>query len=257
MKSSPARRVQGTKIGWGVAQGPESVAEVRDKTEAAVEGTPSGAWSDSLGAPKLSKVDEVQSSMERGSDSESDGIFTIDNQGRQGKNSVLEGIHEQERSQQGSSGSRSWATASSGSSRAATTRTLSSGSTEEQCPSSGSPPTAGRPDPPGRPPAGGFLPGNASGQPPADSAAGAPAGFREQPAGRGGNAGASAAATAADLQQLTPFAAASQAATGLSGSLGSDKDEGRSDKQRSDHQGRGGRALGKLWASGKKALSRP
>ena len=76
-----------------VPQGPESVAEVRENFEASMS---SGS---SLGGPKLSKVDEVQSSMERSSSD----IVATDDQGRQGKSSVLEGIHEQERSQQNSS----------------------------------------------------------------------------------------------------------------------------------------------------------
>ncbi len=241
--------------------GPESARDVRERGEGPVEGAHSSGWSDALCGPKLSKVDEVQSSMERGSDSESDGNLTMDSQGRQGKTSVLEGIHEQERSQQSSSGgSRSWASASSGSAAAQRAPSNSPPNGEQQPPSSSSSPSH-------RDPTAG-LPGgeDAPGRRPAEPATNSPAGSQDRPHGEENAAAAAARTSAAELQQLTPFAAAIQAATG-SGASGSGAEwpspadsggaEASGEQPRGQEPQHRRGLLGKVWALGKKALAVP
>ncbi|BDA45524.1 probable serine/threonine-protein kinase CTR1 at C-terminar half [Coccomyxa sp. Obi] len=240
-----------------VPQGPESVEEVRERIESAT----STGRSSSLGGPKLSKVDEVQSSMERSSSD-----LAVDSQGRQGKSSVLEGIHEQERSQQNSSSSTSWSRSGTRSGSQATTRTSSC----ESAPGSASPTVEPLPSTPGIHPdflgaaatSGGASREGGAGIPATEQAAAGTAGpsttvrsGAESRAGRspGGDAGAP--------QQLTPFETASRAAGESVGSEAASQAStggaeggfasGSSGEQRSERASGG---LGKLWASGKRAL---
>ena len=247
-----------------VAQGPESVAEVRERME------PSPSACSSLGGPKLSKVDEVQSSMERSSSD----IVATDNQGRQGKSSVLEGIHEQERSQQNSSSSASWSGSGSRSgtrsgSQGGTTRTSSSESAPGGAFPTGQPATSPpriHPDFLGMSAAGSSSPQSATGTPPAEQgrAAGTAGPGPTVLDCAGGRAGPSPGGDAGAPQQMTPFEKASLAAAesgrsggseaaaeGITGVAEGSVASGTSGEQRST---RDSGALGKLWASGKRAL---
>lgn len=245
-----------------VPQGPESVAEVRENFEASMSA------GSSLGGPKLSKVDEVQSSMERSSSD----LVATDSQGRQGKSSVLEGIHEQERSQQNSSSSATW----SGSGSRSGTRSGSQGTTRtsscESAPASASPTGQPAPSDPGVHPD--FHETAAASGTPREGGAGTPAAERAVAGtagpsatvlnGAGGRACRSPGGDAFAPEQLTPFETASLAAAESGRSVSSEAaaqastggaegsvESGSSGEQQSE---RGSRALGNLWASGKRAL---